>query len=148
MAKDFSPSALKIMRARSGGRCEGCGQVLRNAGEAHHRKFRSRGGLGTAANGLVLCGFGNADGCHGEAHSGAGPILGWAVGSGFEPEQVAVVHARFGAVTFTDSGLVLAAEGTPCWAHSGVSVHGVAGCSFCRPVGRILWDFDSCKEWF
>lgn len=144
---DFSPLALRIMRARSGGACEGCGRAGVRL-EAHHRQFRSRGGLGGAANGMCLCGFGNTSGCHGAAHS-ADPPRGWAIESGSSPEHVPVLAARFsaGPVVFTDSGLVLAASGIACWTHLRASVDGVPGCSDCRPAGRVLWEFEEEKGW-
>lgn len=54
-------------------------------------------------------------------------------------------HARFGPVFLTDSGLVLAAEGTACWDHYAVGP--TAGCSRCALVGRVLWDFEEEKGW-
>lgn len=132
------------MRARSGGRCEGCGTVARL--EAHHCQFRSRGGQGGAGNGLLLCGFGNSSGCHGIAHSGEGARRGWAVATGADPEQVPRVSARFGLVWMKDSGLVLAAEGSACWAHK-EEVEGHPGCGWCVPVGRVLWDVDQERGW-
>lgn len=144
---DFGARSLRVMRARSGGRCEGCGGVFGYGIEAHHRLFRSRGGMGGAANGLLLHGFGNADGCHGRAHSGEGPELGWAVSAGADPQQVPVRLARFGLVLLTDDGLVLAAEGSSCWAHSSEFASGKAGCRDCVPVGRVLWEFEEEKGW-
>ena len=143
---DFTALAQRIMRARSGGCCEGCGRPNMRL-EAHHVQFRSRGGEGGAGNGLLLCGWGNASGCHGAAHTAAGIEKGWAVGTTGAPEQVARFAARFGGLVFmTDDGLVLAAEGTACWQHSGTP-GGVAGCGSCSPVGRVLWDFEADKGW-
>lgn len=136
---------MRIMKARSGGRCEGCGKVDRV--EAHHRLYRSRGGLGGAGNGALLCGFGNSSGCHGKAHSAAGEGLGWSVRRGFDAEQIPMIHARFGVVLLTDSGLVLAADGSACWAHHAEYPDGVIGCRACVPKGRVLWEFEEEKGW-
>lgn len=78
---------------RSGRVCEGCGQ--RHGENLHHRKYKSRGGADTLANALLLCGFGNASGCHGRAHSGDGADLGWSV-SRFAPNPAAVPAYRHG----------------------------------------------------
>lgn len=143
---DFSENVLEILRARCGGACEGCGRVGVRL-EAHHRKFRSRGGGNGAANGLMLCGAGNASGCHGRAHSGAGVDLGWAVAAGDEPEERWVWVARWGfPVRFTDSGLVLRAQSEACLWHrrQGVQV----GCSVCRFAGSVVWEFSAERGWF
>ncbi len=91
MNRDFSPAAKDAIKKRSGGLCEGCRK--REATEYHHRKFKSRGGIGTVANGLHLCGWGNHTGCHGKAHS-AEPPSGWALHSWDDPLLVPVeLHA-------------------------------------------------------
>ena len=59
-----------LVRDRDLFQCQGCGRTpsqAREAGlrlEVHHRLPRSRGGKDTPENGVVLCGFGNTDGCH------------------------------------------------------------------------------------
>lgn len=81
---DFGTKVRGIILNRAEGRCEGCmkaGVPL----ELHHRQYKSRGGLGTVANALALCGRGNTDGCHGVAHSGEGERRGWSIRSGFDP---------------------------------------------------------------
>lgn len=141
---DFTPQALKIMRARSGGRCEGCGKV--GLLQAHHVCYRSRGGDGGAGNGLLLCGSGNASGCHGIAHTGEGAERGWSASSYSETRRP-VHHARFGLVLITDEGRVVAADGFACWPHSAEFPKGRAGCRECVPVGRVLWVFEEEKGW-
>ena len=63
----FPPRVRRLIVARSGGVCEGCGHA--DATEMHHRKYKSRGGKDTPSNALHLCGWGNHTGCHGAAHS-------------------------------------------------------------------------------
>lgn len=139
---DFSPAVRRIVLARSEGRCEWCRVPGRL--ELHHRLYRSRGGTGEAGNAVALCGFGNASGCHGRAHSAEGERLGFsAVG---DPFSVPLVLVRFGApVLLSREGLVLRALESPCWAH--LSVGASAGCRFCRPSGGVLWRFDDEKGW-
>lgn len=67
----------EMVRDRSGGMCERC--LVRPATEIHHRRYLSRGGKHNVANLLHLCGHGNYDGCHGEAHSGIGAEVGSAI---------------------------------------------------------------------
>lgn len=145
-SNEFTPRALAVMRARSGGRCEACGKVHQL--QAHHRLYRSRGGMGGAANGLLLDGFGNVGGCHGHAHSLEGELIGLSVRSGQDPQQVKVRLYRFQAWCYlTDSGMVLAAEGSACWGHASEFPEGKVGCRECVPVGRVLWEFEEEKGW-
>lgn len=65
------------VRERSGGMCERC--LVRPATEIHHRRYLSRGGKHNLANLIHLCGRGNIDGCHGEAHTGIGAEVGTAI---------------------------------------------------------------------
>jgi len=85
--REFSPAARRLIVARSGGVCEGCG--VAPASQIHHRLFKSRLGFGNPANGLHVCVGavgGNIDGCHGTAHAGyIGESLGWSIRSGFDP---------------------------------------------------------------
>lgn len=141
---EFSPAVRRLVLARSGGACEGCGRVV--GLELHHRLFRSRGGLGGPENALALCGFGNTGGCHGRAHSGAGPGLGWAVSAGADPAEVPVSLPRFGRVLLDVEGRVLRADGWPCWAHSAGGA--VRGCSLCRWPGEVLWELEEEKGWW
>ena len=78
-------AAAEILR-RAGGLCEGCHR--RDDLQLHHRLYKSRGGKGTVANGIALCGLGNASGCHGKAHTGAGEELGWSLPSGSNPLNI------------------------------------------------------------
>lgn len=67
-------TARRVVNARSGGRCEICGQ----AGDGlHHRLKRSRGGPWAVWNLLRLCGSGTT-GCHGaiEAEPTVATMLG------------------------------------------------------------------------
>lgn len=132
------------MRARAGGRCEGCGKADRV--EAHHRLYRSRGGDGGAANGLLLCGSGNTSGCHGKAHS-ADEGLGFSVPRGSSPADVPVWHARFGLVRLTDDGRVLAASSLACWEHMSVR-GGKSDCAWCLAMGREVWNAAVEKGWW
>lgn len=85
---DFTPKIAAEIRERSGGLCEGC---HRNAEtQLHHRLYKSRGGKGTVANGIALCGLGNASGCHGKAHTAEGEELGWSLPSGANPLGIPV----------------------------------------------------------
>lgn len=107
--RDFTPAAKRAIRKRSGGVCEGCAQD--EATEYHHRKFKSRGGYGTVANGLHLCGWGNHTGCHGKAHS-AEPPPGWALNSWDDPLLVKV-SLHFGTVYIDNSGAYLPPDSIP-----------------------------------
>jgi len=100
--KEFNATAKTIIRTRSGDRCEGCNE--RPATQFHHRKYKSRGGWGNPANGFHLCGFGNAAGCHGIAHTGLGAERGWSVSSGMNPAEQPVMHAALGLVLLDDDG--------------------------------------------
>ena len=77
-----------LLWKRCGGRCEFCGITLDfETFEAHHRKFRSRGGLDRIENLVALC----AD-CHHWAHSEGTKATktGFAVPSVFDPATVPV----------------------------------------------------------
>lgn len=103
MSTDIPASVRRAVEARSGGVCEGCGR--RRATDKHHRLYRSRLGEHTVENLLDLCGPGNADGCHGFAHSGrVGEDRGWSIRSGGNPLLIPVQHALFGLVSLTADG--------------------------------------------
>lgn len=140
---EFSPSVRRLVLARCAGCCEACGRNARL--ELHHRVYRSRGGAGDAGNALALCGFGNAGGCHGIAHSGHGERLGLSVRSGGDPAEVPVRLYRFGLVLLDVEGRVLRALGQACWAHAGFGA--VAGCGACAPSGAVLWELNDEKGW-
>lgn len=65
------------LTARSGGMCERC--IVNPANDIHHRRYLSRGGMHNLANLIHLCGNGNIDGCHGEAHTGIGGEVGTSI---------------------------------------------------------------------
>lgn len=64
----------RLVLARANGRCESCaGDLDISRYSLHHRRPKGMGGsrvadLHSPANLLVLCGRGNADGCHGDVH--------------------------------------------------------------------------------
>jgi hypothetical protein len=73
-AAEFSPRVRRLVRDRAEGTCECCAIWLPPGyGQLQHRVARGMGGsrnplLGSAANGLLLCGT-PASGCHGLAES-------------------------------------------------------------------------------
>lgn len=83
---------VEAVQERSGGLCERC--LVMPATEIHHRRYLSRGGKHNVANLIHLCGNGNADGCHGEAHTGIGAEVGTSI-SRYNPHPES-------AVPFTD----------------------------------------------
>jgi hypothetical protein len=96
-------NARKVVRTRSGGICEICGNA--QATNFGHRKNRSQGGQWSASNGLDLCGSGTT-GCHG--HATVNPALarsrGWAVLSTDDPAEMPVFLASQGWVFLLDDG--------------------------------------------
>jgi hypothetical protein len=77
--------ARELVRARSMGVCEGCGQ--KPATDYAHRVGRGQGGAWSAANGLHLCGPGNYGGCHAAPRSLA-ESLGWVIRGRRDPLTV------------------------------------------------------------
>lgn len=77
--------ARRLVRARSGGRCEICGE--REATQWHHRKNRSQGGRWDVVNGLDLCAW-----CHGRVTDTRTQyyLLGWCVERDIDPALVPV----------------------------------------------------------
>jgi hypothetical protein len=65
---EFSPRMRRKINERDDERCTRCGRPVGPSANIHHRKLRSRGGMGNAANGILLCGTGTT-GCHGWAHA-------------------------------------------------------------------------------
>jgi len=113
-AVEFTPAVLALLRERAGGRCEGCGRLAAHL-EAHHRKFRSRGGLGTPENGAMLCGWGNHTGCHGAAH-GQGDYdkeWGWSLQSWQNPAEEPFVDLRGEVWNFLPDGTKVALSEVP-----------------------------------
>jgi hypothetical protein len=103
-------SARKMVRARSGGRCEIqiAGICLGNAMSFHHRKNRSQRGIWSASNGLDLCGDG-VRGCHGAVTNTNGrraefEANGWIVPSHRIPAEVPVLLATDVRVLLDDVG--------------------------------------------
>lgn len=80
-AKGPIPSKTRaLLRQRSSGRCEAC--HVKPGTDAHHRKFKGRGGSHNIVNLILLCGGdsglpgGNHSGDHGVAHSALGEARG------------------------------------------------------------------------
>lgn len=65
-------AARNLVRKRDGTLCQMCGRsIVNRPSSIHHRKSKGMGGsalLESPSNLIRLCGLGNADGCHGEAH--------------------------------------------------------------------------------
>jgi hypothetical protein len=96
--------ARKLVRARSGGVCEGCGQAP--ATNYSHRIGRGVGGRWCPSNALDLCGSG-ITGCHG--YVGARPKAarderGWRLRSTDDPLTFPVLHAVHGLVLLDADG--------------------------------------------
>jgi hypothetical protein len=79
------------IRAREQGICARCGRA---GCDAHHRLFKSRGGLDTWDNQIYVC-----RACHDWAHGNEteAQAAGLVVPSGVDPATVAVVYHLFGA---------------------------------------------------
>lgn len=77
--------ARKLVRARSAGTCELCG--IRPATNFQHRRPKSGQGTWCPTNGLDVCGFGNASGCHGRIHQNPAEAyrMGWSVRRNHDP---------------------------------------------------------------
>lgn len=109
-------AARTLVRARDGHRCAMCGTFLMVLGQwqsVHHRKPKGMGGsalLENASNLVTLCGVGNADGCHGKAHSNPhwARNHGWIVSRSFNPAEIPV-DMHDGWHTLDDLG-----RRTPC----------------------------------
>lgn len=109
-------AARTLVRARDGYRCAMCGMLLMVAGQwqsVHHRKPKGMGGsalLENASNLVQLCGAGNADGCHGKAHSNPhwARNHGWIVARALDPTEIPV-DMYDGWHTLADDG-----TRTPC----------------------------------
>ncbi|RRD61649.1 HNH endonuclease [Leucobacter sp. OH1287] len=142
-ANDFSPRVVAIVRARAAGMCERCGKHARL--ELHHRKFRSRGGDGSAANAVALCGRGNMAGCHGWVHQNdaAAVEAGFAVPAHSDPADVPLSVPRFGEpVKFLDR-FVYTAQDVPCVRHIRID----PSCVVCLPAGELRWQFVKEDSW-
>lgn len=102
MATKAEKEARRLVRERSGGQCELCGQQATNF---QHRRARAHGGPWSASNGLDVCGMGNASGCHGHIHQQPrlACVMGWTVKS-WDDETVIPVHTVHGYVLLDDEG--------------------------------------------
>lgn len=103
-ANDFTPTTRALITARDVERCVRCGVYVGPGMNAHHRKLRSQGGMGTPSNGVLLCGSGTTR-CHGWAHSNVKKAreAGLIVPSWDDPASVPVVTWR-GAMLLDDEG--------------------------------------------
>lgn len=98
-------AAKGIVRARSNGVCEICGQA--RATNFSHRLAKGHGGPWLASNGLDACGHGNYSGCHGERlhqRPTEAERAGWLVRSGHDFRTIPVQHAWLGLVFLNDDG--------------------------------------------
>lgn len=97
--------AKRVVRERSGGVCEGCGEA--RASNFAHRKRQGQGGPWCPSNGLDLCGSGST-GCHGWSHENvtAAEELGWMLRSRQDPESEPAVLAGRGRVYLFPDGSV------------------------------------------
>jgi 5-methylcytosine-specific restriction endonuclease McrA len=107
-------AARTLVRQRDGHRCQMCGQsIVDRPSSIHHRVAKGMGGsalLERASNLIRLCGNGNADGCHGKAHSNPhwARNHGWIVSRSFDPAEIPV-DMHDGWHTLDDLG-----SRTPC----------------------------------
>lgn len=107
-------AARSLVRSRDGHRCQMCGQSIVDTPSAiHHRIPKGMGGsalLEHASNLIRLCGNGNADGCHGFAHSNPewARAMGWILWRS-QDSMVVPVHTIEGWYTLDDLG-----SRTPC----------------------------------
>lgn len=101
---EFPAAARRLIAGRDADRCARCGRPLRQGANAHHRKLRSRGGRGTPANGVLLCGSGTT-GCHGWAHGNVKDATeaGLIVASWDDPAEVPMLTWR-GWMTVDENG--------------------------------------------
>lgn len=103
MTKDIPAPTRAKLAERAAGACEGCGKV--GPTQAHHRKYRSRGGGHELSNLIALCGLGNINGCHGRAHGTNAPE-GWALPSGLCRPALEPVLYRGERAMLDDAGQV------------------------------------------
>lgn len=109
--KKEEKEARRLVRERSGGVCEICGE--QKATNFQHRKARSHSGPWTASNGLDVCGMGNTFGCHGYLHQNPDIACenGWSVKS-WDNETAIPVRTANGLVLLNNEGGWT--EVTPC----------------------------------
>lgn len=101
--KKEEKEARRLVRERSGGICEICGE--QKATNFQHRKARSHSGPWSASNGLDVCGMGNAFGCHGYLHQNPDTACenGWSVKS-WDDETTIPVQTVHGLVLLDNEG--------------------------------------------
>lgn len=102
-------AARRIVHNRDAGRCLMCGFVVTHRlRSVHHRTPKGMGGsalLESPTNLVTLCGLGNADGCHGKAHSNPewARNHGWIVSRSLNPTEIPI-DMYDGWFTLTDDG--------------------------------------------
>lgn len=106
----------RLIELRSGGVCESCGD--RPASDVHHRQYLSRGGSHDVHNLVHLCGFGNASGCHGRAHTN-GWQEGLSIGRGYRSELIPLLYRGVWVIPDDDGGLQRVSESTAEFLMSG-----------------------------
>lgn len=114
MASEFTPKQRQACWQRAQGHCEVCGARLREKGwNLHHRRGRGMGGTRipiTCADGLVVCGMGNTEGCHGyiEAH------FGWALERGYKVRRNGHLNPSEVPVFWRGEWVLFNHDGTTC----------------------------------
>lgn len=99
---------------RAKGHCEVCGCRLREKGwNLHHRRGQGMGGTKvptTCADGLVVCGMGNVDGCHGyiEGH------FTWALERGYKVRRNSNTRPVEEPVFVRGEWVLFNADGSTC----------------------------------
>lgn len=116
MSAEFTSEVRDIVTARSGGRCEVCGDP---AWDVHHRHPRKSGGtkrqwVGLASNALAVCRL-----CHNliESRRHLAMLLGWLVPADTDPSLWPVVYRGDKVVLDADGGIERVPddpERTPC----------------------------------
>jgi 5-methylcytosine-specific restriction protein A len=110
-------AARRIVRDRDGDTCQMCGRFMYERRSVHHRLPKGMGGsalLESPANLVTLCGVGNADGCHGKAHSNPqwARNHGWIVSRSFDPAEIPVdMHDGWWLLTAAGERLPYTGEG-------------------------------------
>lgn len=103
--------ARKLVRARSGDVCEGCGQA--RATNWSHRIAKGQGGPWCPSNGLHLCGSGTT-GCHGfieDEPTVARDQRGWRLKPTDDPLTSPALHWLHGWVLLDPDGSLTSVEG-------------------------------------
>lgn len=115
-----TPAVRRLVKERSGGRCESCDTILSGFASVHHRIARGMGGsrdpkLNLPSNLLVLCGSG-VSGCHGFTESRREEAYrhGLLVRRGDDPAVVPVMY-RGAWVLLVDDGTTQASPVHVAW---------------------------------